>query len=161
MFTCSLKGGRMSRWKTNKTAYTIQAKPEIVCGREYDSKLEANMARLLMGNNVIFTTHTTFELYTFDGQTYTYSPDFIFPKAMDFIGIEKAVNFIEVKGVFNPHDFRRLTDLENQFNVKGFIVTEQLMSYWSRFGLFKKPHPEWSNKIAREQFWNPERKEFE
>lgn len=151
----------MSRRFTNKLAYEIQAKPEIVQGRQFDSKLEATMARILIGNNVIFTTHTTFELYTFDGKTYTYSPDFIFPKAYDFVGIEKAVNFLEVKGAFSPHDFKRLKDLEDQYNAKGFIVTQELISYWSRFGLYKKPHPEWTNKLSHEQFWNPERKVFE
>lgn len=150
----------MSRYKKNQLVYEILAKPEEVCGRKFDSRLEGYCAKILIGNNVMFTTHVPFELYTYDGKTYTYSPDFIFPKAMDFVGIEKAVHFIEVKGVFHPHDFKRLAHLEDQYNVKGFIVTEQLLQFWSKHGLYKKPHPEWSNRLMKEEFYDPQERRF-
>lgn len=126
-----------------KNAYTMRAKPEVVKGVLYDSKLEATVARILLGNRVTFSPHIKFPLQDYRGKVYSYTPDFIFPEAQNFIGIEKSIHVLEVKGVIVPHDIKRMEDLEYQYGVKGFVATATLIHAWQKYGFLKKPRANW------------------
>lgn len=129
--------------RQSRNPYKIPAKPEVVKGVRYDSKLEANVARLLLGNKVTFAPHVRFKLQDYEGKKYSYTPDFIFQEAQNFVGIEKAIHVLEVKGVITPHDLKRLDDLEYQYGVKGFVATATLIHAWQNYGFLKKPRSNW------------------
>lgn len=123
--------------KNVKNPYRYKAKRTKVRGVWYDSRLEARMAMILLNNKIEFEPHREFQCVDVNGAFFKYIVDFYFPRPQEFLGITHSVRFIEVKGVLTRWDIRRLNALEYCHNLKGFIVTEPLISLWEREGIGK------------------------
>ena len=105
-------------------------------GHMYDSKLEASLAEILFNNGVPFTPHITFSVIDRQGNPFTYTPDFVLDRDYKFKGIDKPVSILEVKGMLTDRDMLRMDALQYCHEVRGFIVTQSLIYYWKRDGMF-------------------------
>lgn len=106
-------------------------------GHCYDSKLEGQMARLLIKHGIGFTPHVKFALVRPDGTPFHYTIDFLLTEPVGFVGISGYINAIEVKGVLTRKDLKRLDAFEYCTGYKGFIVGRMLIDFWEREGIKK------------------------
>lgn len=113
--------------KAKKTWYTDQWGRKI----QYDSILEARMARILDREGIKFEAHVLFNgLYTPQLAPFSYTVDFIFDQPQKFVGIPDILNGVEVKGALCRHDIQRNESLEFFRGVKVWIVTIGLIDFW-------------------------------
>lgn len=105
-------------------------------GVQYDSILEARMARVLLANEVCFTPHVKFALVRPDGQPFDYTVDFLLHQPLDIAGVPGFVNAIEVKGVLSKKDIKRMKALEYCTPYRGWIAGEMFIKFWETEGLF-------------------------
>jgi len=104
---------------------------------EYDSKLEARCAKILLKYGIKFKPHVKFECKDEDGMLFHYTVDFLFPKPQKLAGIG-FINALEVKGVLRFHDLDRIEALNKSHNIKTFIVLEPLIDMWETEGIYRK-----------------------
>jgi hypothetical protein len=101
---------------------------------EYDSRLEARCAKILIRHRVAFTPHVKFECVDEDGKPFTYEVDFLFKKPEKLAGIG-FIHALEVKGTLCFNDLRRIEGLELSHKIKTFIVLKPLIEMWEREGI--------------------------
>ena len=116
--------------------YMKRAIPTIYNGVAYDSKLEASLAEILDENNIPFKPHVRYEVFDREGKKFHYTPDFVLEKDYKFKGINKTISVLEVKGMLSDRDMLRMDALEYCHQLRGFIVTQSLIYYWKREGMF-------------------------
>lgn len=102
---------------------------------EYDSKLEARCAKILLKHEIKFKPHVKFDCVDRDGKPFTYQVDFLFEEPRKFLGISSAVDALEVKGVLTRHDLLRIEALKFKHGVRTFIVLEPLIRMWENDGV--------------------------
>lgn len=110
-------------------------------GFEYDvytycSTLEAKFARLLIQNRIEFMPHVEYTLFDPKGKKFKYIPDFVLEVPQNFIGIPNIVNVIEVKGWLSRKALMKAHALEYCKNLKTWIVSDFLIDFWIREGLY-------------------------
>lgn len=126
-------------------AYTHNAIKEKVAGHkkigltedvyEYDSKLEARCAKILLHHKIRFKPHVKFGCVDRDGKPFIYQVDFLFEEPRKFLGISSAVDALEVKGVLTRHDLLRIEALKFKHGIRTFIVLEPLIKMWEKDGV--------------------------
>jgi len=102
----------------------------------YDSTLEGRFARLLIKNRIEFTPHVEFKLFNPKGKKLIYVPDFVFAQPQKLVGIPNIVNVIEVKGWLSRKALMKSHALEYCKDMKCWIVSDFLIDFWEREGLF-------------------------
>lgn len=136
----------MATSSSRRNHYTIRAIPTKVqghksCGlpddwHEYDSLLEARMARLLIQQKIPFTPHVKFQCFNREGKRFEYTVDFLLRSPQKFVGISPIVTALEVKGRLRKKDILRNDALDYCHKVKCWIVLEPHIEMWETEGLF-------------------------
>lgn len=112
---------------------------EQVNGFWFDSKMEATVARMLIGNKIGFKPHQKFEVFGRDGEKYFYEIDFLLDKSIKFAGIPGAIKGLEVKGWLTKKDIHRIDALQYCHFINCWIVTQPLIEMWQREGMLWVP----------------------
>lgn len=102
---------------------------------EYDSKLEARCAKVLIKAGIRFKPHVKFDCIDKEGKPFTYEVDFLFEASQKMLGISAAIEAIEVKGALKRHDLLRIEALKFKHGIRTFITTEPLIGMWEREGV--------------------------
>ena len=116
--------------------YTIPAKKEIYNGVNYDSQLEAKMAKILTTNGIEFIPHVWIEV-EIDGAKVFRGADFFMPRAILPYFVNSFINVIEVKGCLTMEDYKRLHAMKQE-GISCFIALPQLIEFWEVPGQFIK-----------------------
>lgn len=119
--------------KTKVSGHKIIGLAEDI--HEYDSRLEARCAQVLIKAGIRFKPHVKFDCIDREGKHFTYEVDFLFETSQKMLGISAAIEAIEVKGVLTRHDLLRIEALKFKHGVRTFITTEPLIGMWEREGV--------------------------
>lgn len=101
----------------------------------HDSKMEAQLAKILDENDIEYLPHRTFDVVMRDGSQIEYTPDFVLLKPQKLKRISVPVLFLDVFGYPNDKVHNRMEALEYTHNCNGFIVTSSLIDWWCRYGI--------------------------
>ncbi len=102
---------------------------------EYDSRLEARCAQVLIKAGIRFKPHVKFDCFDTERKSFTYEVDFLFESSQKMLGISAAIEAIEVKGALSKHDLLRIAALKYIHNIRTFIVLKELIEMWEREGV--------------------------
>lgn len=108
---------------------------------EYDSRLEARFAELLISNGIRFKPHVKFSCCDRNIENPTkffYTVDFVFETPQKLKGITDILNGVEVKGVLVDHDHLRIDSMKFHHQMNIYIALPNLVDYWARCGLLRK-----------------------
>jgi hypothetical protein len=122
--------------KTKVSGHKKIGLPEDV--HEYDSKLEARCAEILLKHGIKFTPHVTFQCFdknTEGPKPFKYTVDFLFDQPQQLNGISPAVDAIEVKGFLSGDDILRRDSLKYFHRKRAWITTRDMVEMWSREGI--------------------------
>lgn len=112
------------------------AKPTVVNGVTYDSRLEARMAEILIKANVPFVPHARFEVRGPEGIITVKEVDFLLKRLVQPIWSSHFIMGIECKGWLSPKDYQRLHELE-AVGVPTYIATQPIIDFWYRYGFLQ------------------------
>lgn len=99
----------------------------------YDSKLEAKMATILLRNRIVFKPHVKFELFNREGDSFTYTLDFLFKYYHKLSKVPVAVRGVEVKGKLSNNS--RVAAFKFKTNDQIWEADSDLVEYWDQNGL--------------------------
>ena len=116
--------------------YQFKAIKTQVNGVWYDSVMEANVAKLLLGNKIGFVPHRTFKVFDRKGNPFFYEVDFFLETPQSFAGIPTIVRCLEVKGVLSKRDIHRVEALNYCHFYRTWVVTNALIVMWQKEGMF-------------------------
>lgn len=102
---------------------------------EYDSRMEAKLAILLIREGIRFLPHRMFKVFAPDGYEFTYRLDFLFLEPQKFAGISHFVMGLEIKGRLKPHDFVRQEALKYVHGIRTYMVLDPLLDFWYEYGM--------------------------
>lgn len=119
----------------SRNQYKYRARPTVVDGVTYASRLEARCALLLIKHGVPFTPHVKYDCFDREGRPFSYTVDFKLHYPTKFLGIGFAVEALETKGILRKHDLLRNDALKFCHGVRCYIVLEPLLNMWWSDGI--------------------------